>query len=643
MPRQQLFSYFVGCCTAFLNQQIQFCMVKVLAAIKRFLFVALCSFLFFSCFNILNRTQRTSAPRNTAYEPYTNDYNSIQFSRKMENGTAIFSAGYVDQPYIVKLSGKIWLCCYTWSNTNEGGRHETVGISRSNDSGKTWQFQSSLEEGSGASAFYGIPFANSFGRVYVFYGYNIDNVTTLNNKSIRTDAVGELCYKYSEDSGNTWSKRQTIAMPVTQYDSLNDWHGKYQEWWSICKPILANNELYFSFTKVEKYVYINGEGWVVNCPNINKEHNVAKLTWNFLPPGNTGIRSSAMGITQEEHNIVQLNNGGFACVFRTQNGYPAICYSNDNCNTWTEPRPMMFSTGNLMRHPRACPRIFKCSNGNYLLWFNNRSMPSKIWWGRNPIWVCGGVEKNGTIIWSQPEILLNSDDDAITMSYPDLVEAGNEYYVTETQKNIARIHKINANFLKNLWLQGKETLADTAYKIAEFSESFIESAFDTKVTFGRSGFSGGLTINLALNVSSNQKTSEKILSILFTGSSQKTAIRIETVPGGTIKMIFFSNTGEELLSFESDSDVLKPNSPNFVSFDLDASNRILTIMVNGVLCNGLGTDAKPAGWARIPKGFDFSLLSNYMIFHQFTGKTTKATLFNVPLTTTSLISQYQFR
>ena len=63
---------------------------------------------------------------------------------------------------------------------------------------------------------------------------------------------------------------------------------------------------------------------------------------------------------------------------------------------------------------------------------------------RNPVWLVGGVEgdspKGKVIRWSQPEIGLYDDDPYIRMSYPDLVEDRGKYFLTETQKDVARVH-----------------------------------------------------------------------------------------------------------------------------------------------------------------------------------------------------------
>lgn len=78
---------------------------------------------------------------------------------------------------------------------------------------------------------------------------------------------------------------------------------------------------------------------------------------------------------------------------------------------------------------------------------------------RNPVWLAGGLEvespRGKLIRWSQPEIALYDDDPMIRISYPDLVEDGGHYYLTETQKDLARVHQVDSSLLEGLWLQAE--------------------------------------------------------------------------------------------------------------------------------------------------------------------------------------------
>ncbi len=95
----------------------------------------------------------------------------------------------------------------------------------------------------------------------------------------------------------------------------------------------------------------------------------------------------------------------------------------------------MYENGIKLKNPRACPRIWKCKNGRYLFWYHNHG--GWNFQGRNPAWISGGIEKNGKVIWSQPEIVLYDVNPGTRMSYPDLIEQDGRYWITETNKEKA--------------------------------------------------------------------------------------------------------------------------------------------------------------------------------------------------------------
>ena len=127
------------------------------------------------------------------------------------------------------------------------------------------------------------------------------------------------------------------------------------------------------------------------------------------------------------------------------------------------PMPTILPEGRKIKHPRAANFVKKFSNGKYLLWFHNHGGESVLTgpWdyynNRNPAWVLGGVERDGMIYWSEPEILLYDVDPTIMTSYPDFVEDHGEFYVTETMKTYARVHHIDRSLLEGMWNQAKRT------------------------------------------------------------------------------------------------------------------------------------------------------------------------------------------
>ena len=106
-----------------------------------------------------------------------------------------------------------------------------------------------------------------------------------------------------------------------------------------------------------------------------------------------------------------------------------------------------------MKHPRAANFAWRLQNRKYLYWFHNHG---GTWYeDRNPVWLCGGVEQDGPdgkiIAWSQPEIFLYDDDTYVRMSYPDLIEDQSEVWISETQKDQARTHRVPPEFMAALW------------------------------------------------------------------------------------------------------------------------------------------------------------------------------------------------
>jgi len=546
------------------------------------------------------------------------------------SGAKIFHAGYLDQPYVLKLRNNSWLCTYTKSPNGEADPMETIGVSISSNGGATWEALHDLEPATGPDAYYAVPFLSAQGRVYVFYGYNIDNA----NNGIRYDLAGKMCYKYSDDNGKTWSDRSIIEIPVTYLDRFNYFHdnGKHQSWWSICKPIISDDgQMYFAFTK-------NGssdshEGYILNSSNINTETDNAKLIWNFYPGTDHGIRSPVMGEVQEEHNIVQLNSGGFACVYRTALGFPAISYSNDKCNTWSTPQPMRYyATGDTIRNPRACPRIFKCSNGKYLFWFHNDSY---LWGHRNPVWIAGGIEENGIIQWSQPEMLLYSQiiGTYMLISYPDLIEDGNKYYFTETQKKDAMLHQVSNELLNRLWNQGKRKLPVNSNLVSSYAKSSDNNP--TSISINNTVNWTGTTLEVQFNTDDLNSAGGDMLT---TSLGRDTVSKIHIQSNGNIAMNLYSSN-KIVFSLSGDKGLLNKSGKNVISFMLDNKSRVLTAMFNGVLCNRSEQDKKQ-GWGRLPANFNFKAIDK--VSFKSSLSISKLRVFNVGMRTSDMISEYMY-
>jgi len=378
----------------------------------------------------------------------------------IETGWEIPSEGYCDQPYVVKLNDGTWLCTMTTGKGNEGQQGQHIVSCRSSDKGKTWSSLVDIEPADGPEASWVMPYLTDNGRVYAFYTYNAANMREVIGGGKRVDTLGEYTFKYSDDGGQTWSKeRWFIPVREAEVDRNNPYQGNVRFFWGVGKPIQHKGAMYFGFAKIGKFgegFIETSESWFLRCENIDTEKNPEKLIWQTLPEGDFGLKSPE-GPIAEEVNLTSLSDGSLFCTYRTVSGHPCHAYSRDNGKSWTESAFMTYQPdGELVKHPRAANFVRKLEEnlfaGRYIYWFHNHG--GKNYQGRNPAFLLGGVEKDspdgGVIHWGKPMAILFHNDPKIRISYPDFIW-DDGLYITETQKTIARVHKIPDELLHRLW------------------------------------------------------------------------------------------------------------------------------------------------------------------------------------------------
>ena len=118
---------------------------------------------------------------------------------------------------------------------------------------------------------------------------------------------------------------------------------------------------------------------------------------------------------------------------------------------------MTFGPGReLIDHPRAANFVRRLDEGpwagRYIYWFHNHG--GRSYQGRNPAFLLGGVEVDGpdgkVIEWGEPVAVLYDESPSVRVSYPDFIW-DDGLYITETQKSIARVHRIPSDLLRSLW------------------------------------------------------------------------------------------------------------------------------------------------------------------------------------------------
>ncbi|MEK7675032.1 MAG: exo-alpha-sialidase [Verrucomicrobiota bacterium] len=511
--------------------------------------------------------------------------------RNIRSGWVIPDEGYCDQPYIVVTTNGHWLCTLTTGHGQEGQRGQHVAATISSNQGRTWSHLINIEPADGPEASWAVPLVTPGGRVYVFYDYNGDQVETLGDRRIRADMLGWYVFRFSDDHGRTWSKeRYRLPVRVTACDRANDWAGAVQIFWGISKPITFGSTALFGFTKLGRYMLENGEGWFFRSDNILTEPDPNRIHWQMLPEGDQGLRAPEFGSIQEEHNIVVLSDGTLFCMYRTTMDHPCQAYSRDGGRTWSRPEPAVYSPGGRrFKHPRACPKIWKAKNGRFLFWFQHHG--GKDFLGRNPAWICGGVEKDGQILWSQPEILLYDEDPNTRMSYPDLIEQDGHYWITETQKTIARVHPIDSGLLEDLWRQADQREVAKAGLVFSAPTQALRAGEVAAPEFpnldGPSGFSLDFWIRF------DELTAGQVILEAHRPGGQ--GLAVSTTSRRTVQLEL--NDGQVKSAWDCDAGLLKPHQLHHLAIIVDRGPRIITFVVDGLVCDG-GTGG-PYGWGRI--------------------------------------------
>jgi len=282
--------------------------------------------------------------------------------------------------------------------------------------------------------------------------------------------------------------------------------------------------------------------------------------------------------------MVPLGNGRLYMVYRTTMGYPCHTYSLDRGHTWAKPVPMTDRPGGKqIKNPRACPKLWKCSNGKYLFWFHNHGGHS--YKQRNPVWICGGTFKNGAMHWSQPEILLYDDDPKIGMSYPDLVEQDGQYWMTETQKSVARIHKIDSSLLDGLWSQETRRVVTNKGLLVTGSAGPVPLAksIDLRRT-------GGISIECWVNLAGAVQPN----TLVDNRNEAGCGFTLSATESGAVRMDV--SDGASLATWESDAGALSTKGRHHIVAIVDNGPRIMSFVVDGRLCDG--SRLRPQGWGR---------------------------------------------
>ncbi|MBQ8610362.1 MAG: exo-alpha-sialidase [Oscillospiraceae bacterium] len=373
--------------------------------------------------------------------------------RFINNGIEIPTAGgYADQPSIVALSDGTFVCATTTGTGEEGAKGQYVSVMRSTDGGRSWSEGTLVEDPAWESA-YAVLVADRFDRIYCLYNYNLDHYKISEFDCHRLDMGGTYCMRYSDDKGLSWSERILVDVGITALDRQypyfpGDGSKQYRFMWNVARPFIHGDDLYIMVGKPFlgiKKLYGNLEtsrGVLLVARGIVQDPHAPFVT---LPEGGRELLPRPGDRITEEHCCVRLSDGTLFVTSRTESGYPLVFVSHDDGRSFTDGFLPQHIGGQTVKQPRAANFLWKLKNGRYLYWFHNAGNMGYDF--RMPAWCCPAFETDTPagkeLVYGQPEILFYHTGDRLSISYPDLIEHEGRLLITETQKQVARIHTVS--------------------------------------------------------------------------------------------------------------------------------------------------------------------------------------------------------
>ena len=543
--------------------------------------------------------------------------------RNMQYGSEIPSENYCDQPYLIKTDDGAWLCQMTTGVGIEGRPGQHVVSIRSTDMGENWTDKCDLEPAKIPESSYGVLLKAPSGRVFCFYNHNTDNIREVvaddppfkGGKFPRVDSLGHFVFKYSDDHGKTWSeKRFEIPVREMEVDRKNPYQGKIRFFWNVGRAFVHEGAACVPLIKIGRFgegSFLYTEGVLLRSSNLFSEENPENALWETLPEGEYGLSvPEGGGKVAEEHSFVPMDDGSMYVIYRTTDGAPAISYSRDKGRTWEPPSYAEYASGDKVRNPRAACFAWKCAKGRYLLWHHNNGMkgynngPSAG--SRNVAWLSGGIERDGRILWSEPEIVLYDDTPSHGPSYPDFIEDEGRYFITETQKTIAATHEIPADFMNTLWMQVENRIEGPVDGGLALEASAEELKKDVSMPelprLSMTRMPGHKLHNTCRGFSIDLEVEFKAFveggTVIDTRNSEDRGICVRMHENGSLS--FLMNDGFMSACWASDPGIFRTGTRHHAVINIDGGPKVISWVVDGVLCKG---GPRPFGWGRFPRQF----------------------------------------
>ena len=187
------------------------------------------------------------------------------------------------------------------------------------------------------------------------------------------------------------------------------------------------------------------------------------------------------------------------------------------------------------------------------------------------------------------------------MSYPDLIEENGRYWITETQKTIARIHEIDASLLEGMWNQGKtRKIAQDGLVLSLHGETARSGATADMprlpLLASSTGEKCGFPIDFAINF--YELSPGQI--ILDSRNEAGCGVVVKTGENAGIRLEM--NDGQAICAWDCATDTMKPGAWHHVVIIVDGAAKIISFVIDGSLWDGGNT--RQYGWSRFSNALD---------------------------------------
>jgi hypothetical protein len=235
---------------------------------------------------------------------------------------------------------------------------------------------------------------------------------------------------------------------------------------------------------------------------------------------------------------------------------------------------------------------------------------------RNPAWMCGGVEVDTSqgrrIRWSEPEVVLYDDDPFIRMSYPDLIEEGGRTFVTETNKNVARVHELDQGQLEALWVQAAGGIVPAPRPVLELAArggSKLVLPAEGRMPrlprlvvrdsecldYGGKDLRAGLTVEVELRLDDLQCG-----QIVLDGRDRfGRGLVLRTTDARTLELAL--SDGQTSACWDTEPGAVAPRRDHRLVIIVDGGPRIISGVLDGQLLDG--GESRQFGWSRFSPHF----------------------------------------